>query len=488
MIIYLMHMRILEFKLVKNIEYFLFGVVLLLGLIFTFIIPPFQKPDENMHFLRAVALSKGEFFCHSDESGNKSFTIPLKYSDYITEVGTHRIAFKYDEKFNIDSIIKAEISQQENTGDYELKGYCTLPFFSYLPTALAVLIGELLNSVSLSFYLGRFISFLIFFVFLVWSYKKIRKSNLRWVIIAFGLIPMVTHQASAIGYDFLQLATIPIIFALVISSIESKNLGKKDQIFFFTSMVLLLLAKPGYYFMSLIFFLIPKDKISRDKKKYIIFSIIYFVVCLVIAVSFASIYKGTGVFSKEISPIDQIKNLSNPVFFILLIRNTVTGSLLFYLQSFIGWFGWLDYSLPMTVYLLYFISWAVLIGKIKNETFFNKLYSRTFWLGLVIIMTTSFIFGSIYLTWNVVGSTAISGVQGRYFLVLFPFIILFLTGLLRIIESKRILLYIFITLMSLYLILEVSYGIYKRYYDYSFGTGDTYINMQKRLISAKESE
>lgn len=481
-------MRILGLKLVKNIEYFLFGVILLFGLIFAFIIPPFQKPDENMHFLRAVALSKGEFFCHSDENGNKSFTIPLKYSDYITEVGTNRIAFNYNEKFNIDSILKVEKSQQENTGDFELKGYCTLPSFSYLPAAVAVLIGELLSSVSLSFYLGRFVSFLTLYVFLIWSYKKIRKSNLRWVIIAFGLIPMVTHQASAIGYDFLQLAIIPIIFALVISSIESKNFDKKDQIYFFTSMVLLLLAKPGYYFMSLIFFLIPKDKVSRDKKKYIIFSIIYFVACLLIAISFASIYRGTGVFGEGISPIEQLKNLSNPIFFILLIRNTITGSLLFYLQSFIGWFGWLDYSLSMTVYLLYFVSWAVLIGKIKNETFFNKLYSRTFLLGLVIIMTTGFIFGSIYLTWNVVGSTTISGVQGRYFLVLFPFIILFLAGLFKVIESKKILQYIFVILMSLYLILEISYGIYKRYYDYSFGTDDTYVNMQEKLISAKVSE
>lgn len=103
-----MGMRILELESAKKIECFLFGVILLLGLVFTFAIPPFQKPDENVHFLRAVALSDGQFFCSSDENGNGRFLIHQKYFDYITDVGTHRIAFNYNEKFFLNDIVKAE--------------------------------------------------------------------------------------------------------------------------------------------------------------------------------------------------------------------------------------------------------------------------------------------------------------------------------------------------------------------------------------------
>lgn len=480
-------MRILELESAKKIECFLFGVILLLGLVFTFAIPPFQKPDENVHFLRAVALSDGQFFCSSDENGNGRFLIHQKYFDYITDVGTHRIAFNYNEKFFLNDIVKAEEKKSDVKDIGDFGSFCSLPFVAYILSAIAVLIGGLFNSITASFYLSRFINFLVLFFSLVWSYRKIKESNLRWLLIAYTLIPMVTHQATAVGYDALQLATIPIIFAITVSSVNKNKLDWKEVTLYVVSMAILLVAKPGYYFMSLLYFLIPADKFTRNKKEYIIYTILFFVICIIASVFTMVFLKSSGVLggNGNIDPVRQFQGLLDPLFFIVLVKNTIEGGLQFYLQSFIGYFGWLDYSLTYPVYFIYILSWFAILFKIKDNIFFNKLYLRTAILGLAIFLTIGFIFGSIYLTWNPVGAYGISGVQGRYFLVLFPFLILFGAGLIRTLECSKVIRIISILILVIYLIIQLSYAIYKRYYDYPLDMKNTHTNTQ--IISYKEN-
>lgn len=478
-------MKILELKSKLNVEYFLFGVIILLGLIFTFIIPPFQKPDENVHFLRAITISRGEFFCNTDENGNKTFTMPQKYFDYISEVGTQRIAFNYGEKFYFNDIRKAELKESTMDGISNFEA-CTLSFVAYVPTALMVLIGNLFDSISLSFFLGRFFNLLIFITSLSWSYRKIKESNLKWLLIAYALIPMVMHQVTVVGYDPLQLAAIPIIFSITVSSIINKSkLGWKDIVLYVVSMALLLVAKPGYYFMPLLYFLIPSNRFTKSKKEYIIYTVIYFAICIFASLLTVIFLGNGGVLEDkgETNPMMQLKLLSDPMFFIILVKNTIEGGLQFYLQSFIGSFGWLDYGLPYPVYFIYILSWFVLIFKIKEDSFFDKLYFRTLVIGFVIFLTFGFIFGSMFITLNPVGSIAIAGVQGRYFLVLFPFIILLGAGLIRIFTENKYIRAVSILLLALYIILQVSYVIYKRYYDYSFNYRSNYSNTQ--LISFK---
>lgn len=479
-------MRILELKDNRTIEYLLFGIILLLGLIFTFIIPPFQKPDENVHFLRAVALSEGQFFCSSDENGNGRFLISQEYFDYIANVGTHRIAFNYNEKFFLNDIVKAEQKESDMEDIGNFGSFCSLPFVAYVLSAIAILIGSLFSSITVSFYLARFINFFVLFFSLVWSYKKIKESNLRWLLLAYALIPMVTHQAAAVGYDSLQLAAIPIIFAITVSSVSQNKLDWKDITLYIVSMAVLLVAKPGYYFMSLLYFLIPADKFTKNKKEYIIYTILFFVICIIASVLTVVFLKSSGVLGSNgnIDPISQLKGLLDPLFFIVLVKNTIEGGLQFYLQGFIGYFGWLDYSLPYPIYFIYILSWFVLLFKIKDNVFFNKLYFRVSIIGLVILLTVGFIFGSIYLTWNPVGVYGISGVQGRYFLVLFPFLILFGAGVIRAIERNKVIRMISILLLVLYLIIQLSYVIYKRYYDYSLNIKNTYTGTH--IISYKK--
>lgn len=236
-------------------------------------------------------------------------------------------------------------------------------------------------------------------------------------------------------------------------------------------MFVLLTAKSGYYFLSLLYFLIPREKIAKDKKKYFLYTFIYFLLCIISLVVYIKVFSASTLtdFKSNISPIEQFKYiLENPLSFLLVIKNTLGGNIYFYIGSFIGHFGWLDYSISPITYLLFILSWVLLIGQISKGKDYKKLSSRTLILGLSIFLTVGFIFGSIYLTWNPVGNTSIVGIQGRYFLILFPFLMLFAIYFMKLFESKKLLRTILLFLFIFYVLFELSYVIYKRYYDYSY--------------------
>ncbi|MEK7522962.1 MAG: hypothetical protein AAB569_05240, partial [Patescibacteria group bacterium] len=58
----------------KLILYFLIPVQLL---IFTFLVPPFQKPDEQAHFEQSLLISKGYLSC--TKKSNNMVPIEKKY-------------------------------------------------------------------------------------------------------------------------------------------------------------------------------------------------------------------------------------------------------------------------------------------------------------------------------------------------------------------------------------------------------------------------
>lgn len=484
-------MESLRLKGNKRIEYFLLLIILVLGIIFTFAIPPFQKADEIAHFFRGVGLSNKGIVCAQDTEGNNSFNIQKKYLNYAEEVGGARIAFNYDEKFSFDEFKDAE-RDSVSEEIIPFHGFCSLPFLAYIPTAISVLIGDLFKLVSLSFYLSRLINFVIFFVALLWSYNRMKESRLRWILIAYGMIPMVTHQASAIGYDALQLAIAPVLFALNVSFIEEKKIKKKDLWTYFISMFLLLSAKGGYYFMALLYFLIPREKMTKDKKKYILYTCFFFLLCMIPLVlhTMSSNTSGLINYDRNTNPTEQLKYfIENPLLFLSLVRNTLEN-MYFYIGSFIGHFGWLDYSISPVIHVLYILSWILVIGRIKRRESYDKLSIRTLILGISIFFTVASVFGALYLTWTPIGNPIIAGVQGRYFLILFPFLMLFAIYFSQLLESKKLLRIILLFLFTFYILFELSYVIYKRYYDYSYVyKGDSYsMIVGKKVLRFKKDK
>lgn len=456
--------------IIKRKEYFLFSMVFLLGALFIFMIPPFQKPDETAHFLRVVSVSEGQFYCHENSSDVKIFSLPTKYLDFMTDTGAYRMAGGVvGEKFGVEDLKNAE-KRESSEERVEWQGLCGLPFITYLLPAIAVYVGEVVGSISLSFYFGRLISFAIFFIALVWSYKKIEYSKLRWVIIMYAFIPMVLHQSTAIGYDYLQLALVPILFALNVNFVES-NLTKKYDIYLYClSMSLLLVAKPGYYFFFLLYFLIPWEKVFSKRKYYVFYTAFFFLFSLSLTLLVSETDNWSGLFSTKtcINPVEQFKLSLDPVYLFRVMKSTLRIYLDTYIQGFIGFFGWLDYHFPTVVYMLFISVWLYVSRSFSDSKFFNKLCSKVVLIGLMLFLSTSFIFASFYLTVNCVGYPTIDGIQGRYFLVFFPYMILLLSGIIKGVRRSKFLKILISAVVFFLLLLEICSLTYKRYYGYSF--------------------
>ena len=444
------------------------SILCVFGLIFIFLVPPFQKPDENTHYFRAAALYNKEFTCQTSDSKD-DFAIEKKYILFPEFLDTTRIAFKYDEKFNKNLIQAAEERVKDSNSVESFQGFCGLPFWGYIPYILTFFIGNTSGSLILGFYISRLLSFLFFLFCIVWSYKKLKKSKLRYFVVFYSLIPMVLHQVSAIGYDYLQLALAPVLFAYVFDFFTSSNVKKKDLILFFLVSVIFTIVKAGYYFLPFMFFLIPYRKISSSFKKYAFVSVTFIVAVFIVGLFTALFFRSVGSsasHSSDVNPFLQLKNIMNITFLFKVLINTFKTHSLGIFKSFWGMFGWLDYSFPSYIYALLSSSMFLISFYVQKDKIFDSWFKLFYQSLLVLLLSVSFLLVSTYLLWSPVGANIINGIQGRYFLVLVPLGLVCLSSFLRgFLLSKKLRIGVVLVILSVLLfqtvrIILLRYGWY----------------------------
>ena len=82
----------------------------------------------------------------------------------------------------------------------------------------------------------------------------------------------------------------------------------------------------------------------------------------------------------------------------------------------------MDYSLPLFLYIFMLLGLTMLI---KNEDEQINITKKQRWiLFLVFSASLSLVFLSMYLIWSKIGGDKVQGVQGRYFISIFPLLIL----------------------------------------------------------------
>ncbi len=192
------------------------------GLLFLFLVPPFQKPDEPAHYIRTIALSTGQLYC-----GPKGFQIQKSDAGIINDLETQTVAYKYSSKFPIGLLKAALFKTGIDKQTINNKDWCGLVFVGYIPNLMGILAGKLLGFPVITFYLSRLSGFLFFLITLVLSIYLLRSSKYKWVLYFYASIPMVLHQVTAISYDVLQFSLAPLIFSYLVNVLENKIVGGK---------------------------------------------------------------------------------------------------------------------------------------------------------------------------------------------------------------------------------------------------------------------
>jgi len=309
----------------KIINIFLWIFLVVEGLVFTFLLPPFQKYDETGHFNRAVALSSGQFFCK-----NHQFFIPKDLANLYAKYNFTSVLVE-NKTFPINLI---NFNEKRSADKNELAPVtpCNFSFVGYLPNVVGIWIGELTNRVAVIFYGGRMCGFIFFALMLVISLKII-KPKFRYLLWFYALTPLVVHQVTAFSYDVTILALIPILVALFVNKLEGKDWTGKNWVVIWLIFVIISAIKIVYLPLVLLF-------LALDFKKIKINGLVLVLVAIAV-LGVTKILAKEIFYNQYVNPtIQQKLILNDPVFFVSTVIRTVGSNWLDEYKSMVAVFGW----------------------------------------------------------------------------------------------------------------------------------------------------
>ncbi len=449
-----------------------FMFIVIVCLLLTFMIPPMQKPDENIHFQRAISVSNGLILCKSQTD---EWKIQQKYQNVFRMMDGYGVTQNYLGKFNYKEYFQPIFStdNDEQAMSSEAKVLCSLPAISYVPQATGLVLANLLHlNGIIGFYLGRFFALLVFLLSLIFILQKTHP-NSRVVFLFTASIPMFLHQVGSYSYDSLLITVGLLLFYKLFEVIQKNKISAQDLIVYFSLLFFFYFIKPNSY---ILFFFTPilfVDKLVNTFKKgrfLLVISVFLASVMLLFATILSSMMFSTenNTSSREITPPQlQLQILENDPFkSIDVLYSTTKYESLFYLKSLVGVFGWLDYDLPLSVYLSV---GGLLIYSLANFSLVSpiKVIPLKIVVSLGIIIGTYILYiGTMYLfhtsIYRSVGESLSFGSQGRYFILLIPLVFLFV-GYVK--QLGKIMVFIPLLLFS-FMTFKICESMYLRYYDY----------------------
>jgi len=241
--------------IIKAIFYVLIPIQLLL---FTFLPPPFQKPDEQPHFEKSLLISKGYLFCQ--KKSNNTIILEKKYIDFIKSPYLDLLTHGKNTKLPLNVFLKDLFSNNQSGKkiDFNIDHLCSFPIISYLPQTFALLIISIFKlSPILSLYFGRLMMGILGYFWFLYLYKKIA-DDYRLILLFTFALPMTLHQISSFSYDSLNIMLALTFFVLIINYCLRKKITSFQYFkLFFVLFLFLWSKKIGYETFFLFLFLLP---------------------------------------------------------------------------------------------------------------------------------------------------------------------------------------------------------------------------------------
>ncbi|MDP1620940.1 MAG: DUF2142 domain-containing protein [Bacteroidales bacterium] len=408
-------------------EWVFLAIAIPVSTVFAFITPPLQVPDEGSHFLKVNEIAEFNLF-------NKNKTGPVSILKLDSAFGD--LHFLAGKKTTVEEITKhlGVKLEPEKRAPISPPSY-TVP---YLPQALGVFIAKVLGASPLvMMYLGRLFNMLISVIILFYAIRII--PQFKWTFLLLALMPKTLFLLGSLSYDSFTISlsffTIAVFFHYAFAC--ERNLSFKDLAVMAFLVLLLLLCKPPYFILGLLFFFIPRRKFGYLYK--------YIMIAIGVVVIAGSIFMGwtamVGYFSgnatteqvspEELSayradlpvirPEDQIKLIKAdiPGYLKLIVKSGFVHYRSYIIRSFVGVLGWIDVHLPnvLTSSYLLLILFSALVFYDKNVTLG---ISKKTLLLLLLVITFVIVETAMYIYATRPGRDRVFGVQGRYFIPMAP--------------------------------------------------------------------
>lgn len=456
---------------VSPIKFFI-SIAAASGLLIILITPPFQTPDEPVHFLRAYQITNFNFVVDAVPNKPAGGELPDSLGDMITLTTTQpSVQFMPGQKYDIRKT-KHALSIRENQSDTENYDFSSTAIYSpvaYLPQATGILVARILRLPPIvMMYSARLANLLIWILLIGLVIHLIPRK--KWAVVVAGLLPMAIFQAGSLSTDVMAVGSAMLFVVYILKLLDQKNdISNKQTCLIIVIASIALLSKQIMVVLVPLILLLPSKKLGGAKPAVIKKITAIFIPIGLLAV-WSLLVKNidiTTTFVNNQNSAEQINFvLQNPHSFVNVLWNThffnwgdsIT-------RSFIGTFGWMDAPLSEAIVIVGYITLflALVVNSQATGKFKQWLTNKQKLVFLLVLLAYwGIVNAALYAVYSPVGFKIIVGLQGRYFLPM----LLLLTPLVygSWLKANQRAYKIIVTCLPLFLLLSSLLTIYYRYY------------------------
>lgn len=430
-------------------EYLFLGIALPVGITFLLFLSVNSVHDGSTHLAKVYHYSNLILGCGEEDESN-----------YVLLSDEEAAAFEeiFDNRHRENSIagqyydtitqFKQGNETESRRMSHEYRGTNASSFFEYFPGIIGMTVGRLAGGSVRGNLLFTKLCFFAFYVCMIFGAIRIAPC-FKQVIAFTGLLPMSLYQATGITYDAVVLAIGLVIFAIYMRARE-EELSARYIVLLFGLSYLLGCCKGGFYLpLLLLFLIIPKNLMGCMKKK--LFVSVCSLICGgvgMITTSWGAYYSTLkGIFgAKEVttvleegsSAVVEAQLVGVPTYgigyafkhifdFTKMMITTIDQNIDQYIGSLVGYrMAWTDSLVSWGIIFSFIILLILAASNIEEQKENIRYTERLFALFLITMEAVGF--HILMLVETPVGAKAIKGVQGRYFLLWVPVMLLVLFG------------------------------------------------------------
>lgn len=382
------------------------------GMIYAFLIPPFEAPDEPAHFARVYGIAEGQLILKDH---------PRQLVEYLVDEMQKRCP---GQEIPILSSIRRLLTEHRDripNVAYNSSQYSPVPYLIHAAVLKILMLCSAPPSFKEALYVCRIVSILLFTCLMSVIFKVSPK--MAWPLFWIAMTPMALSQASIVNPDGMVFCAAAI--ALVVSIQDTSSLFY--AIWITVSVILLMLIKPPYAPLLLV----PVIALFQDGRFHAIKCIWLLVAVIVSTIAmlwWIHLVNSSGIYemmmhailkynSPAIDPQRQIALLlQSPVNLCRIVFNTLSmqGGIL--LHEFVGVLGW--QSTPVPGWIVGVWCFLSLFAVFISDRPCHISYPVSLGWGITSIFAALLTFIcvtiAIYMIWMPVGASFVY-LQGRYF-------------------------------------------------------------------------
>ncbi len=396
---------------------------LVVGTMFVVANAPMQAPDEFTHYLRAEAISHGDFtfdknHVFPDDVQWLVSSFPGNFQKEVHERGLGSVTGAYRDYFE----------RRGEPFDGDAKSSPVQLLLPYLPAALGIAAARLFGADALiSFWAGRFANVLFYAVCVYFALRMAKRR--RGALLFLSLLPLTLYMAASYSYDSMLLSAL----VLLCGALCAEPVGRRELLLFVFLCGFIISLKWLYLPLALLIFLLPKEKFGRANKRpprwvFCVGAALLGLVFFALAEGFAGLVSNV-----ERIPYPDGVNVSAQIHYVLAnpVRYLLTAVIDGYYNTFYlgasGVFGWMDADCALTNLLVPMLFVLIAALYADDGRLQKKLDAPL--CGAIALLIYGLVVTGFYCTWSTLGSTSILGVQPRYFLPAVPCLMVLATRL-----------------------------------------------------------